>query len=46
VGLNIEDDGAGAPVPVSLVFDPAMTFNNVHTTGSGKVILTPQFRLR
>jgi hypothetical protein len=46
VGLTIEDDGAGAPVPVSLVFDPAMTFQNVHTTGSGKVILTPQFRLR
>ena len=57
VGLTIEDDGTGLPVPVamvpfvkevavSLVFDPAMTFNNVHTTGSGKVILTPQFRLR
>lgn len=46
VGLTIEDDGTGLPVPVSLVFDPNMTFNNVHTTGSGKVILTPQFRLR
>lgn len=46
VGLTVEDDGTGVPLEVSLVFDPAMTFNNVHTTGSGKVILTPQFRLR
>lgn len=45
VGLTVEDDGTGMPVPVNLVFDPAMTFQNVHTTGSGKVILTPQFRL-
>ncbi len=45
VGLTVEDDGTGVAVEVSLVFDPNMTFQNVHTTGSGKVILTPQFRL-
>jgi len=45
VGLTVEDDGTGVPLAVNLVFDPGMTFQNVHTTGSGKVILTPQFRL-
>jgi hypothetical protein len=45
VGLTVEDDGTGLPVAINLVFDPNMTFQNVHTTGSGKVILTPQFRL-
>lgn len=45
VGLTVEDDGTGLPVPINLVFDPNMTFQNVHGTGSGKVILTPQFRL-
>ena len=45
VGLTVEDDGTGIAVPVSLVFDPNMTFKNVHTTGSGKIILTPQFRM-
>ena len=45
VALTVEDDGTGNAVPINLVFDPNMTFKNVHTTGSGKVILTPQFRL-
>jgi hypothetical protein len=49
VGLVVGDDGSGGDTPVpeeiTLLFDPNMTFKNVHTTGSGKVILTPQFRL-
>jgi hypothetical protein len=44
LGFTVEDDGSGTPAAVNLLFDPSLTFSNLHVTGSGKVVLSPVFR--
>lgn len=44
--FEVTADGDGNPLAVNLVFDPASTYNNLHGTGSGKVMLSPIFRAR
>ncbi|MDH3291701.1 MAG: DUF4382 domain-containing protein [Gemmatimonadota bacterium] len=44
--FEVTADGDGNPTDVNLVFDPSSTYNNLHGTGSGKVMLSPVFRMR
>lgn len=44
LGFMVEDDGNQTPAPANLVFDPGLTFTNLHLTGSGKVMLSPVFK--
>jgi hypothetical protein len=44
LSFTVADDGNGTPAAVSLAFDPALTFSNLHVTGSGKVTLSPVFK--
>ena len=44
LGFTVEDDGNQTPAAANLTFDPALTFTNLHVTGSGKVMLSPVFK--
>jgi hypothetical protein len=44
LGFTVEDDGNATPAAVNLLFDPSLTFSNLHVTGSGKVMLSPVFK--
>lgn len=44
--FEVTADGDGNPTEVNLVFDPTSTYNNLHGTGSGKIMLSPIFRVR
>jgi hypothetical protein len=44
--FEVTADGDGNPLEVNLVFDPSSTYNNLHGTGSGKIMLSPIFRVR
>jgi hypothetical protein len=44
--FEVTADGDGNPTEVNLVFDPSSTYKNLHGTGSGKIMLSPIFRMR